>query len=302
MATTKRCPRAFSANLVSVALLACQPPAALPHESASVIAASPVAAVSGARVVQDELALSAGARLPPAELECVMGPDPELERESEWSIETGRRLDRALPRLAACTRGLASGDHEITLRLVYRSNGTSASQHVVRSSPNACAAAACLMRELGSVPGPPLLIDHNSYDIALLLKRGVVRRASEPPDALVSDGESGASCADAAIAALSRGKIKDVVKSAFPGLRSCYGEALMRDHEATGNVTFEFVIGQSGKVAGAQVRDSTFPDCIAIQCMLERFRGLEFPSPVGRSVRIVYPISYVIEQAPVALR
>jgi len=36
--------------------------------------------------------------------------------------------------------------------------------------------------------------------------------------------------------------------------------------------------------------------------MLEQFRGLEFPSPVGRSVRIVYPISYVIEQAPVALR
>jgi len=75
VATTRYCPRAFSANLLSVALLACQPPAALPHESASVIAASPVAAVSGARVVQDELALSAGARLPPAELECVMGPD-----------------------------------------------------------------------------------------------------------------------------------------------------------------------------------------------------------------------------------
>jgi len=53
---TKRCPRAFSAHLASCALLACQPPAALPQPSASVIAASPVAAVSGARVVQDERA------------------------------------------------------------------------------------------------------------------------------------------------------------------------------------------------------------------------------------------------------
>jgi Ni,Fe-hydrogenase III large subunit len=107
---------------------------------------------------------------------------------------------------------------------------------------------------------------------------------------------------DPAIAALSRAKIKEVVSTSFPELKNCYGQALMRDHSATGNVTFEFVIGQAGKVARAQVRDATLPDCSAIQCMLAELRDLEFPAPVGRSLRIIYPIRYVVEQEPVSLR
>ena len=54
--------------------------------------------------------------------------------------------------------------------------------------------------------------------------------------------------------------------------------------------------------ARAQVRDATLPDCTAIQCMLSEFCSLAFPPPVGRSVRIIYPINYVVEQPPVALR
>jgi len=92
------------------------------------------------------------------------------------------------------------------------------------------------------------------------------------------------------------------VSTTFPDLKQCYGQALMRDHAAKGNVTFEFVIGQGGKVARAQIREATLPDCAAIQCMLAEFRGLEFPAPVGRSVRIVYPISYVVEQSPVKIQ
>ena len=55
-------------------------------------------------------------------------------------------------------------------------------------------------------------------------------------------------------------------------------------------------------MARAQVREATLPDCSAIQCMLAEFRALEFPAPVGRSLRVIYPISYVIEQEPVSLR
>jgi hypothetical protein len=270
-------------------------------------AASPGAVLTSApngSVVRDDFALSAGATLPPQPLECVTGPDPEIDKESPWSKETGVRLDRLLARLSPCTRGLPAGETEITLRLVYGPDGSSSSQHVVRSSPAGCEVAACLMRELRQVPSPKLLIERASHDIALVLERGSARRAPQPPDVIASEaGDSGGGgCVDPAITALSRAKIKEVVSTSYPELRSCYGQALMRDHAATGNVTFEFVIGQAGKVARAQVRDATLPDCGAIQCMLAQLRDLEFPAPVGRSVRIIYPINYVIEQEPVTLR
>jgi hypothetical protein len=254
--------------------------------------------------VRDDFALSAGATLPAQSLECVTGPDPELDKESPWSKETGARLDRLLPRLGPCTRGLPLGESEITLRLVYGPDGSSTSQHVVRSSAAACEVSACLMRELTQVPSPKLQIDRASYDISLVLARGSARRAPEPPDVIARDADDlgGGSCVDPAIAALSRAKIREVVSTSYTDLKNCYGQALMRDHSATGNVTFEFVIGQAGKVARAQVREATLPDCSAIQCMLAEFRALEFPAPVGRSLRVIYPISYVIEQEPVSLR
>jgi hypothetical protein len=299
----------LAAALLISGAFACQPPAALPAADAPSISAPVAASASdsqqaGGTVVRDELALSAGATLPPQPLECVTGPDPEIEKESPWSKETGGRLDRLLPRLAACTRALPAGETELTLRLVYGPDGASTSQHVVRSTAAGCEVSSCLMRELTSVPSPKLLIERASYDIALVLERGSARRASEPPPVLASDEEepSGSSCVDPAIAALSRKKIKEVVSSSFPDLRNCYGQALMRDHRIVGNVTFEFVIGPAGKVARAQVREASLPDCNAIQCMLAEFRGLEFPEPVGRSVRIIYPINYVIEQEPVTLR
>src|SRR6185295_17904376 len=141
-------------------------------------------------------------------------------------------------------------------------------------------------------PSPKLEIDRASYDISLVLERGSVRRAPEPPDVIASDADDlgGGSCVDPAIAALSRTKIREVVSTSYADLKNCYGQALMRDHSVTGKVTVEFVIGQAGKVARAQVREATLPDCPAIQCMLAEFRALEFPAPVGRSLRVIYPI------------
>ena len=167
---------------------ACQPPggAASPasaltnsNDQAVPVAATPSAATPGnSALVRDDFALSAGATLPPQPLECVTGPDPELDKESPWSKETGARLDRLLPRLAPCTRGLPAGETEITLRLVYGPDGSSTSQHVVRSSPAGCEVSACLMRELAQVPSPKLEIERASYDIALVLERGSAHRAS----------------------------------------------------------------------------------------------------------------------------
>jgi len=312
----------FVLGLLAGASFGCQPPSATPTAAPSaaarppeavIVAAPPAGAVppkvtaataSNGTTVKDELALSAGAILPQQPLECVTGVDPELDKESPWSKETGERLNRQLERLGPCTRGLPPGETELTLRMVYGPDGFSTSQHVVRSSAAACDVSACVMRELAQVPSPKLSIDRASYDLSLVLQRGAARRAPEAPDVLAEDLEDtgGGSCVDPAITALSRTKIREVVSTTFPDLKQCYGQALMRDHAAKGNVTFEFVIGQGGKVARAQIREATLPDCAAIQCMLAEFRGLEFPAPVGRSVRIVYPISYVVEQSPVKIQ
>lgn len=239
-------------------------------------------------------------------LDCVAPPDPEFDKESPWSKEVGARLERALPSLRPCTADLpAAEEARVTLRLVYEKDGAPASQHVVDGTRNVCAAAECLKQELAKLRSPELVIDQGSYDLALVLKRNAVpQRAGEPTNPLVDDdvAEDPSSCVDPAVARLSQEKVREVVSTSYDQLKACYGQALVRDHAISGNVTFEFVIGRAGEVTSAQARAATFPDCQAIECMLGQFRALSFPAPVGRSVRVIYPINYVIEQAPMTLR
>jgi hypothetical protein len=254
------------------------------------------------------LALAAPPPPPPpdANLECVNPPDPELDKETSWSRELGQLIERRLPSLRRCTADMPGGeDGSITLRLVYQKDGTPLSQHVVGSTPNACAASECLKQELSSVRASSLFIDRGAMDVTLSLSRNSVpQRTSEPVDPLAQDDmlEAGVGCIDADVARLSQSKVREVVSSSFDGLQNCYSQALVRNHAATGKVTFEFVIGQNGGVPEAWARDATLQDCEAITCMLSQFRSLSFPEPVGRSVRVIYPISYIIEQQPVSLR
>jgi hypothetical protein len=263
-----------------------------PPESAAPVAAPP-SAETAAPVVRGEL-------------ECVQPPDPEFDKESPWHKEIGERLDRALPTLRGCAAELPRGEEAlVTLRMIYQKDGSPLSQHVVSSTPNGCAVTECLKQKLGRVQSPQLVIEEASYDIALVIKAGAEpQRSDEPPEVLPEDGElaQGATCIDPAIVRLSEAKVQEIVSSSFDELKRCYGEALMRNHSASGKVTFEFVIGHGGEVAVAAAREATLYDCPAISCMLDQFRALRFPEPVGRSVRILYPINYVVEQAPVTLR
>ncbi len=239
-------------------------------------------------------------------LDCVAPPDPEFDKESPWSKEVGARLERALPSLRRCTADLpATEEARLTLRLVYDKAGAPASQHVIDGMRYVCAATDCLKQELAKLRSPELVIDQGSYDLALVLKRDAVpQRVAEPTNPLVDDDVAGdpSSCVDPAVARLSQEKVREVVSTSYDQLKACYGQALVRDHAISGNVTFEFVIGRAGEVTNAQARAATFPDCQAIECMLGQFRALNFPAPVGRSVRVIYPINYVIEQAPMTLR
>jgi hypothetical protein len=239
-------------------------------------------------------------------MSCVVPADPDLEKESPWSQALGQRLESVLPKLGRCSMGLPPGDEaRVTLRLVYAKDGTPISRHVVDSTPDACPLVECLEQELAKVTSPELLIDKGSYDLALVLERGQVpRRASDASEPLTNQSGSDAevSCIDPQVALFSRANVLEILRSTDDGLTACHGQALVRDHDAAGRVKFELVIGDEGEVVSAEAREATFMDCEAIHCMLDQFRALRFPAPVGRSVRLIYPLNYRIEQPPVSFR
>lgn len=292
------------------------PPASPPAQPSAGASAAPAAPESGAApasapsgravAVTAASAAEAPAAPRPGALSCVAPPDPEFDRESPWSKAIGERLERELPKLAHCTNELPPDEAaNVTLRLIYSGDGSPRSRHIVAGASAGCAAAECIQRALGGVSAPKLSIEQGAFDLPLILERGSAPRRTEDQRAgLADDAESAdaASCIDPVAARLSRSTVDEIVATTFAQLESCYSHAIARDHQANGTVTFEFVIGLEGEVALAQARESTLYDCEAIECMLVPFRQLRFPPPLGRSVRVIYPIRYSIEQPPVQLR
>jgi hypothetical protein len=294
--TSERARRLSWAGLGVGCALACTPPAAAPHTPAAPPA--PEAQLSLPPPSSPE-----PASVPDDDMTCVTPPDPEFDKESSWSKELGRQLALELPNARRCTRELAPDTRaSLTLRLVYAQDGSPLSRHVVASSPEACPLAECVKDELADVNAAKLDIEQGSYDLALILERDrVPERSPEPVDPLGAD-DAPSSCVDADVQRLSRRAVHDIVSTTHEQLKSCYGQALVRRHDAAGTVTFEFVIGRQGEIASVHARESTLHDCGAVECMLAEFRPLRFPTPVGRSVRVVYPVKYVLEQQPVQLK
>lgn len=243
---------------------------------------------------------------PPGPLACVAGPDPELDRESPWTQSVSRIFERKLPALGRCSAELEpEREAQVLLRFVYDKKGQPLSHHIIASPNESCGAARCVADALASIQAPELLIERGAYDLALILRPGAPpQRTADEHAGLAPDDAAAApdSCIDPGARQLTRSKIDDVVRTSFDALTACYGRALERDHAASGLVTFELVIGRSGRVEMAQARDATLYDCPAIECMLSELSVLSFPPPLGRSVRVIYPIRYSIEQPPVRLR
>lgn len=290
--------------------VACTPPP--PHAPAAAPAApaiAPEAELSAAPPASPELAPPASSELAPlvpsepGSLACITPPDPELDKESPWHKSIGEQLSLELPNARRCTSALPEDTRaELTLRLVYGQDGRPLSQHVVSSDLEDCGVAECIKQELADVNSGKLAIERGSIDLALVLERDKVpERSAEAIDPL-GDVDGPASCIDAEIARLSRKVVRELVGTTHDRLKQCYGLALGRRRDAAGTVTFEFVIGQEGEMASVQARESTLYDCDAIQCMLAELKPLRFPTPVGRGVRVVYPIKYVLEQPPVTLK
>lgn len=280
------------------------PPAAAAAPASPAPAAAPGAAVTTGAGSSTQASASS-IPVAAAPLECVVPRDPELDKESSWSREVGQRIERELAKLQSCNAGLPPNEQTLTLRLVYAKDGSPISQHVVASTAGACAASECLKRALANVRSPTLLIDKASVDVSLALAPGQApQRRTEPTDPLAPESLPGAGegCVDADVARLSREKVREVVSTAHSDLKTCYGKGLERDHALAGRVDFEFIIGQDGLVSEAWAREATLGDCEAIRCMLTEFRALQFPEPVGRSIRVLYPINYLLEPSSVTLR
>ena len=87
-------------------------------------------------------------------------------------------------------------------------------------------------------------------------------------------------------------EIQKVVRAKFGSMRLCYEDALKRTPNAAGKVEIAFEIDRAGGIFFARVEEGTLPDAKAQKCVLELFRGLRFPPPVGGVVSVIYPVVF----------
>jgi hypothetical protein len=86
--------------------------------------------------------------------------------------------------------------------------------------------------------------------------------------------------------------IQRVVRQNFGRFRHCYDQALTRNPNLQGRVAARFVIDRSGAVSNVTNGGSDLPDSNVVSCVLGAFYGLNFPSPEGGIVTVVYPIAF----------
>jgi hypothetical protein len=87
--------------------------------------------------------------------------------------------------------------------------------------------------------------------------------------------------------------IAQVIKDNRNGFRYCYERNLQVEKDLAGMVKLFFIIGPTGKVTSASVKEATLKNAAVQECMLTRMRSLVFPVPRGGGVVIVtYPFVF----------
>lgn len=88
-------------------------------------------------------------------------------------------------------------------------------------------------------------------------------------------------------------EIQKVVRADFGKLKTCYEQALATDPKLAGKLSVKFVIKTDGlpdKVEKAE--GTTITDEKMVQCALDVFKALKFPTPEGGIVTVVYPVEF----------
>ena len=87
-------------------------------------------------------------------------------------------------------------------------------------------------------------------------------------------------------------EVKAVIRSYMGRIKICYKTGLDRNPDLKGEVKVLFTIGTDGRVTSSRIAESTLGDADVENCILRRFRRMEFPAPSGGEVTIKYPLVF----------
>ena len=89
-------------------------------------------------------------------------------------------------------------------------------------------------------------------------------------------------------------EIRKVIQRNLSKIRFCYETQLMKAPQLEGKIVVSFTIGQNGNVTSAtDASEQPFPEKKVTQCVLTRFKQLEFPRPLGGGVvNVKYPLIF----------
>jgi hypothetical protein len=118
---------------------------------------------------------------------------------------------------------------------------------------------------------------------------------------------------------LAQAAIQGVIQKNFKQLYACYEEGLSRNPKLRGKIVLRFVVAPAGNVSevaaidqgrlpqGSQVEslggrggreagklgaERFISDTTVTSCVLEAYRGFQFPKPEGGPVKVIYPLVF----------
>ena len=91
-----------------------------------------------------------------------------------------------------------------------------------------------------------------------------------------------------------REAVDTAVHADYDQIRECYMAGVARHKSLCGEAHIKFTIDETGRVQRPQaIVGTTLPDCDVVKCIEGRFSQLQFPSPEGGRVTVVYPLRFV---------
>lgn len=86
--------------------------------------------------------------------------------------------------------------------------------------------------------------------------------------------------------------IQRIVRLNIGAFQACYLDGKRRDPHLAGRVAVKFIIQRDGTVGAASDAGSEIKDKVAIDCVVHAFQKLQFPTPEGGIVTVVYPFMF----------
>jgi len=92
---------------------------------------------------------------------------------------------------------------------------------------------------------------------------------------------------------IDRDAVAQVINDHVGEIRGCYERALLTNpNVGAGKVALEWTIGAGGTVTEIGTKTSTLRSPEVVGCVLDLFRGLQFPKPLGGVVIVSYPLLF----------